>query len=140
MKTMAVVLAAGQGTRMRSALPKVVHPLAGRPMIRYALEAAHRATSQDPVAVIGYGADAVRLAAGEGVRFVIQQEQLGTGHALMQVEPVLRGQSDLVLVVNADLPLMTRRRWQFRRRYRFRRRSGQTVMMECISPRPPLPI
>ncbi len=107
MKTTAVILAAGQGTRMHSDLPKVLHRLAGQPMIRYLLDAAGAATTEIPVAVIGYQADAVREAVGPGARFVLQEEQLGTGHAVLQAEKTLDDSSDLVLVVNGDLPLLT---------------------------------
>ncbi len=107
MITTAVILAAGEGTRMKSAVPKVLHSLAGRPMLWYSLDAARQATETTPVLVLGRDAQAVHQAAGEGARFVVQEERLGTGHAARQAESLLRGQSDLVLVLNADLPLMT---------------------------------
>jgi bifunctional UDP-N-acetylglucosamine pyrophosphorylase/glucosamine-1-phosphate N-acetyltransferase len=107
MKTTAVILAAGQGTRMRSALPKVLHPLLGRPMALYSLEAAKQATGSTPVMVIGHGAEGVKQAIGEAARYVIQEPQLGTAHALMQAEPLLRQESDLVLVTTADMALIT---------------------------------
>lgn len=108
MKTTAVILAAGQGTRMHSTLPKVLHPLLGRPMVAYSIDAARQATgSQQPVLVIGHGADAVRAAVGDAARLVLQDQQLGTGHAVMQTEPLLKGSTDLVLVCYADMPLLT---------------------------------
>jgi bifunctional UDP-N-acetylglucosamine pyrophosphorylase/glucosamine-1-phosphate N-acetyltransferase len=107
MKLSAVILAAGQGTRMKSNLPKVLHPLLGKPMAWYALEAARQATGCKPVMVIGHGADQVRQVLGEQAEYVLQEPQLGTGHAVMQVEPVLSGKSDLVLVTYADMPLLT---------------------------------
>jgi bifunctional UDP-N-acetylglucosamine pyrophosphorylase/glucosamine-1-phosphate N-acetyltransferase len=76
-------------------------------MLRYSLDAARQATETTPIVVVGRAADTVRQAAGEDARFVIQEERLGTGHAAQQAESMLRGQSDLVLVLNADLPLMT---------------------------------
>jgi bifunctional UDP-N-acetylglucosamine pyrophosphorylase/glucosamine-1-phosphate N-acetyltransferase len=76
-------------------------------MLWYSLDAARQATQTTPVVVVGRDAEAVRQAAGEGARFAIQEERLGTGHAAQQAESLLRGQSDLVLVLNADLPLMT---------------------------------
>lgn len=105
-KSTAVILAAGLGKRMNSALPKVLHPLAGKPMIAYALEAAKSATSEKPVVVIGNGAEAVQATVGEAACFVRQAEQLGTGHAVLQAEAVLKGQSDLVLVTYSDMPLL----------------------------------
>jgi bifunctional UDP-N-acetylglucosamine pyrophosphorylase/glucosamine-1-phosphate N-acetyltransferase len=73
MKTNAVILAAGQGTRMRSAIPKVLHPLLGKPMVWYSLDAAQKATGQKPLLVIGHGAQAVRQAVGEEADFVLQE-------------------------------------------------------------------
>jgi len=106
MNISAVILAAGQGTRMRSSLPKVLHLLLGRPMAWYALEAARQVTGAMPVMVIGHGAEEVRQRLGEQAEYVLQEPQLGTGHAVMQAEPVLRGKSDLVLVTYADMPLV----------------------------------
>lgn len=107
MQTTAVLLAAGQGTRMRSELPKVLHPILGHPLAWYALEAARQATQSRPVMVIGHAGEIVRQALGEGVDYVVQEPQLGTGHAVMQVESLLRGKTDLVLVTYADMPLVT---------------------------------
>ena len=107
MKTSAVILAAGQGTRMRSRLPKVLHPLMGYPMVWYALRAAQEATGSRPTLVIGYAADQVRATIGEAASYVIQEHQLGTGHALRQAEEALRGKADFVLVTTADMPLLT---------------------------------
>lgn len=107
MKTTAVLLAAGKGTRMRSELPKVLHPLGGRPLVRHALDALTDLTGQTPVVVVGHGAEAVQTAVGAAARFVVQAEQLGTGHAVMQAAALLEGQTDLVLVAQADMPLIT---------------------------------
>ncbi len=107
MKTSAVILAAGLGTRMRSVAPKVLHALAGRAMIHYSVEAAREAAGSPPIVVTGHGTEAVQEAVGEGVRFVIQDPVLGTGHAVQQAEPLLHGRTDLVLVVHADMPLLT---------------------------------
>ncbi|MBI3158051.1 MAG: bifunctional UDP-N-acetylglucosamine diphosphorylase/glucosamine-1-phosphate N-acetyltransferase GlmU [Chloroflexi bacterium] len=106
MKTTAVLLAAGKGTRMRSRTPKALHPLGGLPMLRHSLEALAGLTSAPPVVVIGHGAEAVQAAVGASARCVVQAEQLGTGHAVMQAAEILAGQSDLVLVAQADMPLI----------------------------------
>ncbi len=108
MKVTAVILAAGQGTRMRSSLPKVLHPLGGLPLVEYSLRLAEALTTEKPVVVIGHGAEQVRQYVGERARFVVQQPQLGTGHAVQQAESLLSGQTDLVLVISADMPLFTR--------------------------------
>ncbi len=107
MKTTSIILAAGQGTRMKSDLPKVLHPICGKPMVWHALQAAQAVTTEKPVMVIGHGADEVREAIGEAVRFVIQEERLGTGHAVQQAESTLKGESAFVLVSSADMPLLT---------------------------------
>jgi bifunctional UDP-N-acetylglucosamine pyrophosphorylase/glucosamine-1-phosphate N-acetyltransferase len=106
MTVAAVILAAGQGTRLKSSLPKVLHPLGGQPMVRYAVRAAQAVTGAPPVLVVGHGADAVRAALGDAVRYAVQAEQLGTGHAVRQAEPLLRGQCATVLVTYADMPLL----------------------------------
>ncbi len=107
MKVASIILAAGQGTRMRSSLPKVLHPILGRPMAWYAVDAARQAAQSQPMLVVGHGADAVRQAFGDAVHYVVQENQLGTGHAVMQAESLLRGQADAVLVTYADMPLVT---------------------------------
>ncbi len=106
MLTRAVLLAAGQGTRMKSALPKVLHPLLGQPLILYGLKTLQTVTGAKPVAIIGHGADVICEVVGDRADCVIQEPQLGTGHALQQAQDLLQGASDLVLVANADMPLL----------------------------------
>ena len=106
MEIRAVVLAAGQGTRMKSTLPKVLHPILGKPLVWYSLEAARQATGTKPVVVVGHGAEKVREAIGDAAEFALQEEQLGTGHAVQQAEPLLRGQSDFVVVTYGDMPAL----------------------------------
>lgn len=106
MKITAVILAAGQGTRMKSALPKVLHPICGQPMITHVLGAAQAVSTERPVVVIGHGADAVRDLLQSSARCVVQDPPLGTGHAVQQAEGLLKGKTDLVLVAYADMPLL----------------------------------
>lgn len=106
MKITAVLLAAGFGTRMKSDLPKVLHPLMGRPMLFYGLDAARQVSTETPVLVVGYKADDVREVVGDAARYVFQEQQLGTGHAVMQAETLLKGQTDYVIVTYADMPLL----------------------------------
>lgn len=106
MRVTAVLLAAGQGTRMKSNLPKVLHPVAGKPMIWHALSAIRQATTEKPVVVVGHGAAEVTKYLGDSAEAVMQQPQLGTGHAVMQAEALLRGRTDLVVVCYSDMPLM----------------------------------
>ncbi len=91
---------------MRSSLPKVLHPVAGRPMVFYSVEAARAATNQKPVLIVGHGAQQVKETIGEAAEYVHQHEQLGTGHAVRQAERHLKGKADHVLVISADMPLL----------------------------------
>jgi len=106
MRVKSVILAAGQGTRMRSSVPKVLHPILGKPMVTYAIDAAANVTGDRPVVVVGHAADEVRAALGEIAVYVLQEEQLGTGHAVQQAMDVLRGEADYVLVTYGDMPLI----------------------------------
>jgi len=105
-----VILAAGQGKRMRSSLPKVLHPVAGQPMLAHVIAAARQACSDaaNITVVIGHGAAAVQEAfPGEpGLHFVLQEPQLGTGHAVMQAVPCLDDATS-TLVLYGDVPLIT---------------------------------
>ncbi len=106
----AIVLAAGQGTRMKSALPKVLHPVAGRPMAAWAVSAALDAGAERCVVVTGHGREAVEseLTArfGDRVRFARQEEQKGTGHAVLCALPQLVDFDGRVLILYGDCPLL----------------------------------
>ena len=106
MKTTAILLAAGQGTRMKSELPKVLHLMCGKPMLWYALEAVRAASSEKPVVIIGKGAEQVRDFVGEAADCILQEPQLGTAHAVLQAEARLKGRTDQVIVAYADMPLL----------------------------------
>ena len=101
-----VILAAGQGTRMRSALPKVLHPVAGKPMLAHVLDCARAMQPAQIHVVVGHGAEQVReRLAADDINWVEQSEQLGTGHAVAQVLPHVHG-ADQVLVLYGDVPLL----------------------------------
>ncbi|QSP95543.1 bifunctional UDP-N-acetylglucosamine diphosphorylase/glucosamine-1-phosphate N-acetyltransferase GlmU [Marinobacter salinisoli] len=101
-----VILAAGQGSRMKSALPKVLHSIAGRPMLHHVIATAKRLGAEKIHAVIGHGAEKVREATDEStVNWVMQSEQLGTGHAVAQALPDLPDHAR-VLVLYGDVPLI----------------------------------
>lgn len=106
METIAIILAAGQGTRMKSSLPKVLHPLLGVPLARYSLAMAREVTGRTPLVVIGHGGQQVKQALGEHAKYILQDQQMGTGHAVLQAEPNLRDFDGLVLVISADMPLL----------------------------------
>ncbi len=103
----AVVLAAGQGTRMRSQLPKVLHPLAGQPMALHVLDALDAVGVAETILVVGHGADQVRAVVGARARFADQPEQLGTGHAVQQAMTALDAATERVLILYGDTPLIT---------------------------------
>ena len=103
-----IVLAAGQGTRMKSALPKVMHGIAGRPMLAHVLAVAKALGPQRIVVVTAPGAQAVaRLAAEWGAETVVQERQLGTGHAVLAGEKPLAGFDGNLMVLFGDAPLLT---------------------------------
>ena len=106
MKLAVVILAAGQGKRMKSDLPKVLQPLAGRPLLRHVVSRA-RALEPDSIHVVyGHGGEQVRTAIADAdLHWALQAEQLGTGHALMQAMPEI-GDDALVLVLYGDVPLI----------------------------------
>ena len=102
-----IILAAGQGTRMHSSLPKVLHPIAGTPLLRHVINAAKLLNPEDIYVVYGHGGEQVREAlADTGVAWIEQAEQLGTGHAVDQVMPSISDASTL-LVLYGDVPLIT---------------------------------
>jgi bifunctional UDP-N-acetylglucosamine pyrophosphorylase/glucosamine-1-phosphate N-acetyltransferase len=101
-----VVLAGGQGTRMKSRRSKLLHELAGRPLVAYPLRLAEALQPARLLLVLGYLAAQVQEALGSGYNYVLQEPQLGTGHAVQQVQPALEGQCDEVLVLYGDTPLL----------------------------------
>ncbi len=107
MSLRAIVLAAGQGTRMQSDIPKVLHEVAGRPLVTWAVDVVSAMNPDEIVVVVGHGAEAVRQALPEEVTIVTQPEQLGTGHAVMvALEAMGDVSGDSVLVVPGDSPLL----------------------------------
>ncbi len=102
-----VVLAAGKGTRMKSATPKVLHPVAGRRMLDHVLAAAEALTPASVTVVVGHEGGRVREAYTDGrAQFVVQEPQLGTGHALLQAEPLLKDAKGTVVLLSGDVPLL----------------------------------
>ena len=103
-----MILAAGKGKRMRSDLPKVMFPIGGRPSLAHPLEAAKTLNPDRIVVVVGHGADLVKEAfSGSGAEFVLQEKQLGTGHAVLVTRAVLSGFEGALLVLYGDGPLIT---------------------------------
>jgi bifunctional UDP-N-acetylglucosamine pyrophosphorylase / glucosamine-1-phosphate N-acetyltransferase len=110
-ETHIVVLAAGQGTRMRSSKPKVLHQIAGRPMIEHVLQTAATLSPATITVIVGHKANLVedRLTGRPGLAFAVQEPQLGTAHALQQAEPHLSGRTGTLVLLSGDVPLLSRR-------------------------------
>ena len=106
MKRMAIVLAAGQGKRMKSKLYKVLHPVCGKPMVGHVLQTVEQARSERSVVVVGHGAEAVRSYLGDAAEYVLQAEQLGTGHAVKQAKELLGKEEGSTIVICGDTPLV----------------------------------
>ena len=104
--TAVVILAAGQGTRMKSRRAKVLHELCGRPMLAHVLDEARVLSHSRLIVVVGRDADQVRETFAGRAEFVLQAEQRGTGHAVMQAQPELEGFYGDVLILYGDTPLL----------------------------------
>lgn len=104
----AIILAAGLGTRMKSDLAKVLHPILGRPMINYVLETACRIAADNVVVVVGHQAEEVKRVCSEvpGIGFALQEKQLGTGHAVQCAMPHLADNMEDILILCGDVPLL----------------------------------
>ncbi|KAB1435894.1 sugar phosphate nucleotidyltransferase [Candidatus Galacturonibacter soehngenii] len=102
----AVILAAGKGTRMKSDLPKVVHTVNGKPMVEYAIDAAKGAGADKVCLVVGYKSEVVKEMVTSNVEYVLQEEQLGTGHAVKCAKDFI-GEQGEILVLFGDTPLIT---------------------------------
>lgn len=107
MKRLAIVLAAGQGKRMKSKLYKVLHPVCGKPMVSHVLDAVQKVNCERSIVVTGHGAEVVQSYLGTSVEYVLQKEQLGTGHAVKQAKPLLGSEEGITLVLCGDTPLVT---------------------------------
>ena len=107
MRITPIILAAGQGTRMKSDLPKALHPVLGRPLVWHATHTLKQVSDVKPVVVVGYAAETVKQALADSAHFVYQEQRLGTGQAVMQTVDLLKGQTDYVLVSFADMPLLS---------------------------------
>lgn len=102
-----IILAAGKGTRMKSKLYKVLHSVAGKPMVEHIVNQAEQIKPTEIVTVVGHGAEAIRNYLRDRTQYVEQKEQLGTGHAVMQAESLLKGKKGTTLVITGDTPLLT---------------------------------
>ncbi|MBN1401410.1 MAG: bifunctional UDP-N-acetylglucosamine diphosphorylase/glucosamine-1-phosphate N-acetyltransferase GlmU [Anaerolineae bacterium] len=108
MEMAAVILAAGQGTRIKSRWPKVLHPVAGRPMVLWSVLSAQALGAGDIVLVVGAGAEAVQEVVGSDVHYAFQAQRLGTGHATLQAREQLQGRAGVIMVLYGDMPTLRR--------------------------------
>ena len=110
LETHIVILAAGQGTRMRSSIPKVLHPIAGRSMIERVMQTAEAISPETVTVIVGHQADMVRAELGDipNIAFALQEPQLGTAHALRQAESLLSGRLGTLVLLSGDVPLLSR--------------------------------
>jgi bifunctional UDP-N-acetylglucosamine pyrophosphorylase/glucosamine-1-phosphate N-acetyltransferase len=102
-----IILAAGKGTRMKSKLYKVLHPVAGKPMVEHIMDQVEKTKPNEVVTIVGHGAEAIKSHLGERSQYALQAEQLGTGHAVLQAEALLAGKKGTTLVITGDTPLLT---------------------------------
>ena len=105
-KLAVILLAAGQGTRMKSKTQKILHEVGGKPMVLHIFDAAEAVADVPPVLVVGKGADGVQNLIGDRAQYAVQAEQMGTGHATMMAEPLVKGEVEQVIVTYGDMPLL----------------------------------
>lgn len=134
-QTVAVILAAGLGTRMKSKLPKVLHKVADVPMVAHVIEALNQADVKDIIIVLGYQGEKVEQVLGPGYKYVYQYQQLGTGHALLQVLPALQEYSGEgnCLVLCGDTPLLRGKTLQELKARHFQTEAKATVLTAIMA-------
>jgi bifunctional UDP-N-acetylglucosamine pyrophosphorylase/glucosamine-1-phosphate N-acetyltransferase len=130
-----VILAAGKGTRMKSALPKVLHRVAGVPLIDHVLRAASALSPSSIVVVVGHHAAQLEAALRirPGLSFALQEPQLGTGHALLQAEPLLKGAQGTLVLLSGDVPLLRAESLAALVRTHEERRAAATVLTAVVA-------
>lgn len=124
----AIILAAGKGTRMKSKLYKVLHQVCGKPMVVHVLDQLEKAKIDNIITVVGYGAETVEEAIGTRAKFVLQKQQLGTGHAVMQAADLLEDLPGQTLVVSGDTPLFTADTFEKLFEYHTQRKAAVTIL------------
>jgi len=129
----AVILAAGKGTRMKSKLPKVLHKVCGYPMVQQVINATRAAGVEKLVVIVGHGADEVKQVLGPDVEYALQDQQLGTGHAVQQAEGLFAEFDGTVLVLCGDTPLITPETISGLIRYHTERHAAATVLTALMA-------
>ncbi|CAG9614404.1 Bifunctional protein GlmU [Bacillus rhizoplanae] len=131
-KRFAVILAAGKGTRMRSSLYKVLHPVCGKPMVQHVVDQVSQLEVQKLVTVVGHGAEKVQDQLGSASEFALQTEQLGTAHAVMQAADALGNEEGTTLVICGDTPLITAETMEALLKQHQEAGAKATVLTACI--------
>ncbi|MBE1447178.1 bifunctional UDP-N-acetylglucosamine diphosphorylase/glucosamine-1-phosphate N-acetyltransferase GlmU [Paenibacillus sp. OAS669] len=128
MNVMGIVLAAGQGKRMKSKLYKVLHPVCGKPMVGHVVTVLEQLQTQRTVVVVGHGAESVKAYLGDRAEYALQEKQLGTGHAVLQAKELLGNEDGLTVVLYGDTPLVTTESVQEMIRVHQEKGAAATVM------------
>ena len=131
-KIHAVVLAAGQGTRMKSKLHKVLHPVCGKPMVQHVIDTMASMQVENMIVVVGHGADSVRAKLGEGVTYALQEQQLGTAHAVQQAAPFLQDKEGTTFLLYGDVPLLSKETLTDLLRYHEEQQAAATVLTAVL--------
>jgi len=129
-----IVLAAGQGTRMKSNLPKVLHQVGGKPMISHIVEVLQEIKMNEIVLVVGHKSEQIAEYLGDQVQYVKQEEQLGTAHAVMQAQAVLANKKGTTLVMMGDAPLITKETLHTLIEVHHRKNAAATILTTEINP------
>jgi bifunctional UDP-N-acetylglucosamine pyrophosphorylase/glucosamine-1-phosphate N-acetyltransferase len=133
MKKMAIVLAAGQGKRMKSKLYKVLHPICGKSMVEHVIDTVRQAACERVVVIVGHGAEAVQETLGEAAEYALQAEQLGTGHAVLQAQPLIGSEEGVTLVICGDTPLVSAETVEAMIQQHLREGAAATVMTAIMA-------
>ncbi|MGN1279402.1 MAG: NTP transferase domain-containing protein, partial [Limosilactobacillus sp.] len=136
-KRNAIILAAGKGTRMRSKLYKVLHQVCGKTMVDHVLTQLEKAHIENIITVVGFGAKTVEESLGHRTRYVLQKQQLGTGHAVMQTKDILGDIDGETIIVSGDTPLFKAETFEKLFQYHERRHAAVTILTSA-APEPTL--
>ncbi|MFP3392250.1 bifunctional UDP-N-acetylglucosamine diphosphorylase/glucosamine-1-phosphate N-acetyltransferase GlmU [Brevibacillus sp. SIMBA_040] len=131
-KIHAVVLAAGQGTRMKSKLYKVLHPVCGKPMVQHVVDTLGNMQVEEIVVVVGHGADTVRAKLGEDITYALQEEQLGTAHAVSKAAPFLQDKEGTTFLLYGDVPLLSAQTLSDLLSYHEKQQAAATVLTAVL--------
>ena len=135
MKRNAIILAAGKGTRMRSKLYKVLHKVCGKTMVEHVVGQLEKADIENIITIVGFGAEKVEEVVGDRTKFALQNEQLGTGHAVMQAKDLLADEDGETIVVSGDTPLFTADTFKKLFEYHEQRHAAATILTS-VAPDP----